>query len=58
MVGVIGEQRRVRCGAGHTHATQIVEGVLPRVIPAHDTGALGGCAEAADVAVGGHDLRR
>ena len=57
MVGIVGQERRIGSRTRHTHTTQIVERILPRVVPAHDTRTLGGRARAADLTVGGDHLR-
>ena len=58
VVRIVSEQRRVCRSTGHAHAAQVVERVLPRVVPADDARALGRSSLAADLAVRGHDRRR
>ena len=58
VVRIVSEQRRVCRSTRHAHTTQIVERVLPRVVPADDARTLGRRALAADLAVRGDDFRR
>ena len=58
VVRVVSEKRGINGRTRHTHAAQIVEGILTRIVPPHNTCALGGSARAADLTVGRHDLRR
>ena len=55
VVRIVREERRVDGRARHAHAAQVIERILARVVPAHDTRPLGRSPGARDLPVGGDD---